>query len=62
MESQRFTIQQIHNETDLYRTTLTQIRNNKIKRIDLDTLDRLLIFFNKYFPCTLSDLIEFTND
>ena len=61
-DTNRFTVTFIHIDTGINRGTLTNLYKNRIKRIELETLDRLLIFFNKYFKCTTSDIIEFINN
>lgn len=39
------TYREISNETGVSTNTITQMATNKAKRADLDTLDRLLIYF-----------------
>ena len=58
----RLTIQTIHNKTGISRNTLTSLKYNKSERINLDVLDRLCIFFNNYFQCTINDIIEFVDE
>jgi DNA-binding Xre family transcriptional regulator len=45
---------------DLAPSVLTTLAGGKTRRIDYDTLDKLLTFFNQYFPVTTGDLLHWT--
>lgn len=62
LDRYRFNIQTIHKATGINRTTLTALYYERTQRIDLDTLDRLCLFFNGYFDCQISDIIKFTDN
>lgn len=62
LKDHRFTIQMVHEGTGINRNTLTDLYYERTKRIDLDTLNRLCIFFNKYFKCSISDFLEFIDN
>lgn len=62
LETHRFTIQMIHNDTGINRNTLTDLYYKRTKRIDIDSLNRLCVFFNKYFKCTVADILEFIDN
>ncbi len=52
-------IQDIRDGTNLDRNTISGLKNNTIKRIDLATISKLCKFFiDKKVPCTPGDLFE----
>ena len=51
-------ILQLHQETEITRKSLSNLYNDKFKAVDVETLDRLCVFFN----CDLSDLLEYVPD
>lgn len=54
MGEQRKSIQRVADETGLSRSTLSCLYNNKVTRVDLNTLDKLCECLN----CEPGDIIE----
>lgn len=54
MGEQRKSIQKVADETGLSRSTLSCLYNNKVTRVDLNTLDKLCECLN----CNPGDIIE----
>ena len=52
------TIQSVHTKTGLSRATVSNLYHEKIKRIDLDTIENLC----KFFDCQVGDLLEYIPD
>lgn len=52
MGKNRFSIQDVHEKTGLSRTTISNLYNDKVTRIDYETADKLCQLFN----CSLNDL------
>ncbi len=50
-------LRQLALECDLAPSVLTTLAGGKTRRIDYDTIDKLLTFFNKYLPVTTGDLL-----
>ena len=53
MGKYRYTIQYVHEQTGLARNTISNLYNDKVTRIDFDTLDKLCLLFE----CDISDLL-----
>ncbi|MCB0073298.1 MAG: hypothetical protein KDE20_17640 [Caldilineaceae bacterium] len=55
---------EIYEATGVATSTLTSIMNNKTKRIDQDTVDRLLTFFSQKLgeDLTINDLLEWKRE
>lgn len=51
----RYTIQEVHEKTGLSRTTISTLYNDKVKRIDYETIEKLC----RLFGCVVGDLIVF---
>ena len=58
MGERRLSIQDVHEQTGLSRNTISLLYNEKVKRIDFDTMEKLCKLFN----CSLADLIEYIPD
>lgn len=58
MGDQRKSIQKVSDETGLSRSTLSALYNNKVTRIDLNTLDKLC----ECLECDPGDIIERRKD
>jgi putative transcriptional regulator len=55
MGIQRETIQSVHEATGLNRNTISNLYNEKVKRVDYETLERLC----KMLKCQPGDLLEY---
>ena len=55
MGEKRCTITKLSQETKLSPSTISNIYNEKIKRIDFETLEKLCKIFN----CNVQDIIEY---
>ena len=55
MGENRYTIVEVAKKTGMSASTISNIYNEKIKRLDFDTLEKLCKLFN----CQVSDLIEY---
>lgn len=55
MGSQRFSIQDVHQKTNLSRTTISNLYNDKATRIDFETIEKLCSLFN----CEVGELLYF---
>lgn len=55
MGENKYKIQDVHEKTGLNRNTIANLYNEKISRIDFDTLDKLCRLFN----CSVCDLLEY---
>ncbi len=58
MGKHRYSIQAVHEKTGLSRNAVSNLYNDKARRIDYDTVEKLCKLFN----CGISDLIEITKD
>lgn len=54
MGKHRYSIQYVHEKSGLSRTTISNLYNDKAKRIDYETLDKLCCLFN----CEITDVIS----
>lgn len=54
MGMNRFSIQDVHKKTQLSRTTISNLYNDKATRIDYDTIEKLC----QLFDCNMDDLFE----
>jgi hypothetical protein len=50
-------LRRLANETDVSLSALTALNMGRSQRIDYNTLDRLLNYFNRYFSVTMNDLL-----
>ncbi len=53
MGEKRFSIQDVHEKTKLSRTTISNLYNDKAKRIDYETIEKLCVLFD----CEVSELL-----
>lgn len=53
MGQHRFSIQDVHIKTGLSRNTISNLYNDKAKRIDYDTLEKLC----ELFDCCIGDIL-----
>lgn len=58
MGKHKVKISDVSKETGIHRNTLTSMYYEKVKRVEVDVLDRLCLYFN----CKLSDLIDFIEE
>lgn len=58
MGEKRYTIVQVAQKTGMSTSTISNIYNEKIKRLDFDTLEKLC----KLFSCNIQDLLEYIPD
>jgi len=58
MGEKKVKIIDVARETGISRNHLSALYYEKAKRIDLDTIDALCV----YFKCSVGDLLEFTKD
>ncbi len=58
MGERKLKIADLSREIDIHRNSLTLLYYEKVKKIDLEMLDRLC----KYFDCSVSDILEFKED
>lgn len=58
MGKNRFTIQDVHQRTGLSRNTISGLYNDRVTRIDYDTVEKLCVLFG----CTFDDLFEIIID
>ena len=58
MGEKRYTIVEVANKTGMSTSTISNLYNEKVKRMDYDTLEKLCKLFN----CTVGDLIEYVPD
>ena len=58
MGKYRYSIQDVHAKTGLSRNAVSNLYNDKARRIDFETLEKLC----RLFKCTVSDLIEFVDN
>ena len=56
MGKHRYSIQDVHEKTGLSRATVSNLYNDKARRIDYATLETLC----ELFKCTITDLLEIT--
>ncbi|GHU42086.1 hypothetical protein FACS1894193_06950 [Bacilli bacterium] len=54
MGERRLTIQDVHEQTKLSRTTISNLYNEKATRIDYDTIEKLC----KVFECRIDELLD----
>ncbi len=50
-------LRQLANETNISLSVLLALMHNRSKRIDYDTVDRLLNYFQQYMPVGTGDLL-----
>ena len=55
MGEKRYTITEVSKVTGMSNTTISNLYNEKVKRLDFDTLEKLCKLFN----CNVQDLIEY---
>lgn len=53
MGQYRYSIQDVHIKTGLSRNTISNLYNDKARRIDYDTLEKL----SEVFDCNISDIL-----
>ena len=58
MGKHRYSIQDVHEKTGLSRNAVSNLYNDKARRIDYETLEKLC----KLFKCPVSDLIEYVEN
>ena len=58
MGRERFSIQEVHDKTNLSRTTISNLYNNRATRIDYITIEKLCKLFN----CDVSELLVCTKE
>ena len=58
MGKHRYSIQDVHEKTGLSRNTVSALYNDKARRIDYETVEKLC----RVFRCGIADLIEVTED
>jgi putative transcriptional regulator len=56
MGKRRWTIQEVHERSGLSRNTISSLYNDRVKRIDYDTVVKLCGVFN----CDIGDLLSLT--
>ena len=57
MGEHRFSIQNVHERTGLSRNTISNLYNDKVSRIDFETIEKLCLLFN----CSIGDLFLIKN-
>jgi DNA-binding Xre family transcriptional regulator len=55
-------LRQLATESGVSLSVLTALNTGRNQRIDYQTIDRLLGFFNRYFPVTAGDLLVWEHD
>lgn len=58
MGEKRYTIVEVSRKTGLTTSTISNLYNDKVKRLDFDTLEKLCKLFN----CQPNDLFEYIQD
>ena len=58
MDEKRITITEVAKSTGMSASTISNLYNEKVKRLDFDTLEKLCEFFN----CNIEDIIEYIPD
>ena len=58
MGKHRYSIQDVHEKTGLSRNAVSNLYNDKARRIDYETVEKLC----KLFKCPVSDLIEYVEN
>lgn len=58
MGEKRMTITEVSKRTGMSNTTISNLYNEKVKRLDFDTLEKLC----ELFDCKVQDLIEYIPD
>ena len=58
MGEKRYSIVEVSRRTGLTTSTISNLYNDKVKRLDFDTLEKLCKFLN----CNTQDLIEYIPD
>ncbi|KDE67273.1 Cro/Cl family transcriptional regulator [Fusobacterium necrophorum subsp. funduliforme] len=58
MGEKRYSIVEVAQKTGMSPTTISNLYNEKVKRLDFDTLEKLCILFN----CRVQDIIEYIPD
>ena len=54
MGERKITLQEVHNQTGISRTTLTDIYYEKVKQMKFETIEKLC----RAFGCQIGDLLE----
>lgn len=55
-------LRQLASESGVSLSVLSALNTGRSKRIDYDTIDQLLLYFNRYFSVTTSDLLEWQQE
>ena len=55
-------LRQLAAESGVSLSVLTALNTGRNQRIDYHTIDRLLVYFNRYFRVTTSDLLAWEHD
>ena len=58
MGEKRYSIVEVAKKTGMSTSTISNLYNEKVKRLDFDTLEKLCQLFN----CNVQDLIEYIPD
>lgn len=58
MGKHRYSIQDVHEKTGLSRNAVSNLYNDKARRMDYDTIEKLARLFN----CGISELFEISED
>lgn len=58
MQGKEVSIQNVHDATNLSRTTISNFYNDKATRVDYETIEKLCLFFN----CGISELFDFSGE
>lgn len=58
MGKHRYSIQDVHEKTGLSRNAVSNLYNDKARRIDYETVEKLC----RLFKCPVSDLIEYVEN
>ena len=55
-------LRQLASESGVSLSVLSALNTGRSKRIDYDTIDQLLLYFNRYFTVTTGDLLEWRQE
>jgi len=58
MGEKRYNIQDVCDKTGIGRTTISNMYYDRIRRVDYDVIEKLLVLFN----CELTDLLRYTKE
>lgn len=53
----KMTLRILAEESNVALSVIAALNTNASKRLDYDTLEKLLVAFNRYFPTTLGDVL-----